>query len=47
MIVQLLKKKNHPCKLLKNEEIKFSADRCLVNKWFFTKTNEHFRLIQG
>jgi len=35
-IVQLLKKKNHPCKLLmrllKDEVIKFSADEFLVNK---------------
>jgi len=31
--------------LLKDEEIKFSADRFLVNKttWLFIKTNEHFR----
>jgi len=48
MIEQFLKKKNHPCKLLcEDEEIKFSADRFLVNKWLFAKTNEHFRLVQA
>jgi len=33
-IVQLLKKKNHPCKLLMQllKVIKFSADEFLVNK---------------
>jgi len=46
--MQLLKKKNQPCKLLlKDEGIKFSADRFLVNKWLFAKTNEHFRLVQA
>jgi len=30
-------------RLLKDEEIKFSTDRFLVNKWLFAKTNEHFR----
>jgi len=33
--------------LLKDEEIKFSADKFLVNKWLFVKTNENFRLVQG
>jgi len=34
--------------LLKDEEIKFTADRFLVNKWLFAKkTNEHFGLVQG
>ena len=33
-------------RLLKDEEIKFSADRFLV-KWLFAKTNEHFRLVQA
>ena len=32
---------------LKDEKIKFSADRFLVNKWLFAKTNEHFRLVQA
>jgi len=47
--VQLLKKKNHLSKLrlLKDEKIEFSANRFLVNKWLFAKTNEHFRLVQG
>ena len=30
-------------RLLKDEEIKFSADKFLVIKWLFAKTNEHFR----
>ena len=33
--------------LVKEEEIKFSADKFLVKKWLFAKTNEHFKLIQG
>jgi len=32
-------------RLLKDEKIKL-ADRFLVNKWLFPKTNEHFRLVQ-
>jgi len=34
-------------RLLKDEEIKFFADKFLVNKWLFAKTNEYFRLVQG
>jgi len=37
---------NPKLRLLKDEEIKFSADRFLVNKWLFAKTNEYFRLVQ-
>jgi len=31
--MQLLKNKNHPCKVLKDEEIKFFADWFLANKY--------------
>jgi len=34
-----------PVRLLKDEEIKFSADKFLLNKWLFAKINEHFKLI--
>ena len=53
VIVQFLKKKNHPFKLLcdcfmnEDVEIKLSAERFLVNKWLFVKTDEHFRLVQA
>jgi len=33
-------------RLFKNEKIKFSADRFLMNKWFFAKTNEHSGLFR-
>jgi len=38
MILQLLKKKNQmqiAMRLLRDEEIKFFADKFLLNKWFF------------
>jgi len=47
IIVQLLKKKI-TVRLLKDEEIKFSANRFLLNKkCLFAKINEHFKLVQG
>jgi len=32
-------------RLLKDEEIKFSANKFLLNKWFFVKTNKLINIL--